>query len=315
MPTPLRSIRDRAGRLVESTRQGLARSTLSLFDHAPYPLEGTLEHDGDPGLLGPDSVSWRVLADPAAIVGGLRGLLIQAAHPEVVSGVDQHSRYREDPLGRLSRTSSYVTATTFGATAEVEKAVAQVRRAHRIVRGVSSRGVHYDASDPQHAAWVHNALTVSFLDSNQAFAERKLSEEESDRFTEEQSRIGALLGADPMPVTAARLRSWVAEHPDIDSSPEMREVIEFLSDPPLAAPVKLGYSILFEAAVSTIPERLRDVLGLRSRPGARRAGRVAVTGLRWALGYSPSWALALHRTGVDLPAGMFRQLAADRIAS
>ena len=39
-------------------------------------------------------------------------------HPEVVAGVADHSRYREDPLGRLSRTSAYVTAASFGAMPE-----------------------------------------------------------------------------------------------------------------------------------------------------------------------------------------------------
>lgn len=67
---------------------------------------------GDAGLLGPNSVSWRVIGDAAAFVGGIRALLVQTAHPEVVAGVEQHSRYRDDPLGRLNRTSVYVTETT-----------------------------------------------------------------------------------------------------------------------------------------------------------------------------------------------------------
>ncbi|HEY6634681.1 MAG TPA: oxygenase MpaB family protein, partial [Acidimicrobiia bacterium] len=90
---------DRIESLVGAVRDGMTRATLSLFEHAPYPLEHTRDHPGDPGLLGPESVSWRLLADPAAFVGGLRGLLIQAAHPEVVAGVGDHSRYRDDPFG------------------------------------------------------------------------------------------------------------------------------------------------------------------------------------------------------------------------
>jgi uncharacterized protein (DUF2236 family) len=294
--------------VVESVRLGLTRATVSMFAHAPYPLEHTLDHLGDPGLLGPESVSWRVLADPAAIVGGLRGLLIQAAHPEVVAGVDQHSRYRDDPFGRLSRTSAYVTATTFGAMPEVEHAVDQVRRVHRIVEGVSSRGLQYDAADPGLSAWVHNALTDSFLAANQAFAERRLSPSEADRFVEEQTRIGALLGADPLPATAHDLAAWIGEHHLAAESPEMIEVVRFLTDPPLSAAVRVGYAVILEAAVATIPTRLREVLGLRAKPGADLVGRAAVSGLRWALGYSPSWALAMKRTGVDIPWDMFRQV-------
>ena len=76
-----------------------------LFAHGPTPLANTLDFPGDPGILGPDSVSWRVLGDASVFVGGIRALVIQSAHAEVVAGVEDHSTYRSDPLGRLSRTS------------------------------------------------------------------------------------------------------------------------------------------------------------------------------------------------------------------
>lgn len=279
-----------------------------MFEHAPYPLEHTLDYEGDPGLMGPDAVSWRVIADPAAFVGGLRGLLIQAAHPEVVAGVDDHSRYRDDPLGRLSRTSAYVTATTFGAQPEVDEAVRQVRRAHSVVRGVSSRGIRYSAADPGHAAWVHNALTDSFLSTNQKYSEHPLTVFEADRFVSEQTRIGALLGADPMPTTASQLGSWITDHPDIDVSPEMEKVVEFLTDPPLSPAIKVGYMVLLEAAVIALPPRIQEILGLKPKPAADVIGKAAVRSLRWALGYSPSWALALTRVGAEVPTDLFRRI-------
>ncbi|NIR38143.1 MAG: DUF2236 domain-containing protein, partial [Actinobacteria bacterium] len=68
-----------------------------MFKHAEYPLAESLSYPGDPGLFGPDSVSWRVIGDVAAFLGGIRALLVQAAHPEVVAGVSDHSRYQEDP--------------------------------------------------------------------------------------------------------------------------------------------------------------------------------------------------------------------------
>jgi len=315
--TLLRPIQRRFETLIDSARASLTRATLSLFQHAPYPLEHTLDYAGDPGLLGPDAVSWRVIADPAAFVGGLRGLLIQAAHPEVVAGVDQHSHYRDDPLGRLSRTSAYVTATTFGARPEVEEAVARVRRSHRAVRGESSRGVRYDARDPGYAAWVHNALTDSFLTTNRYYSDYPLTTVEADRLVKEQTVIGALLGAAPLPSTAAELSSWITDHPEIDSSPEMTKVVDFLTAPPLSPAIKLGYVVLLEAAAATLPDRLLQILDLKPKPGARIAGRVAVNRLRWALGYSPSWALALQRVGADVPGGLFRRVPErdhDRVA-
>ena len=202
-------------RPLEGLRERIVSSATSPFAHAAYPLEHSLDYRGDPGLLGPGSVSWLVLADVATFVGGIRALLLQAAHPEVVAGVGDHSRYREDPLGRLSRTSAYVTATTYGAMPEVEAAVAQVRRIHRVVSGVSSRGLPYDAGDPGYSAWVHNALTESFLVAHQTYGEFKLSSAERDLFVVEQTRVGALLGSDPMPTSADELSAWIGLHPDL----------------------------------------------------------------------------------------------------
>lgn len=288
-------------------RSRIANAAAGPFRHVEYPLKNSFDHMGDPGLHGPDSVSWRVIGDLASLIGGIRGLLIQAAHPEVVAGVGDHSRYREDPLGRLSRTSAYVTATTFGALPEVDAAVDTVKRIHKRVNGVSERGIAYDASDPAFSAWVHNALTDSFLVANQTYGANPLSPDDADRFVQEQRRVGALLNADPMPDTAADLHVWVAEHPDVAASGAMREAVDFINDPPLTRGVSMAYSVLRNAAVATIPVRIRHTLGLIAPQGAQSAGRAAIGGLRWAMGFSPTWEVALLRTRSPVPEGLFRQ--------
>jgi uncharacterized protein (DUF2236 family) len=294
-------------RAIESFKDRVTDSATAMFKHADYPLAHTLEHSGDPGLCGPDSISWEVIGDPAAFVGGLRALLVQAAHPEVAAGVSDHSRYRQDPLGRLSRTSNYVTATTFGAMPEVERSVAAVRAMHQRVRGVSHRGIKYSADTPEFAAWVHNALTESFLAAFQIFGRRRLTEDECDRFVAEQAQIGVLLDADPIPATASGLRAWLFGLPQIGDSPGRQEAVSFLSHPPLRGGVRFGQWILFQAAVATLPSRMRKMLGVRRIPGAILLGRLLIGFLRWTLGHSPSWNLALVRTDAAIPDGLFRQ--------
>lgn len=291
-------------------------STTSLFSHGPQPLADTLRYRGDPGLLGPGSVSWEVIGDATAFVGGIRALIIQTAHPEVVAGVEDHSRYRTDPLGRLTRTSFYVTETTYGAMPEVERAVAMVNRAHRPVSGVSERGEPYSAADPALAAWVHNVLTDSFLTAFRAYGPRALSPDEADRFVAEQARIGRLLGADPLPLDADTLSAWIADHPALATSAAQRSAVEFLRRPPLSAPVRVAYGRLFDAAVATVPVRIRDLVGVDPSRFAGRVGGIGLGALRWALGSSPSWHVALVRTGSEVPEGRFRQpLRSDRPAS
>ena len=76
---------------IDFFRSRVAQTTSGLFKHANYPLADTLDYAGDPGLCGPDSVSWRVIGDTSAFIGGVRALLVQAAHPEVAAGVSDHS--------------------------------------------------------------------------------------------------------------------------------------------------------------------------------------------------------------------------------
>jgi uncharacterized protein (DUF2236 family) len=258
-------------------------------------------------MLGPGSVSWRVIGDVAAFVGGIRALLIQTAHPEVVAGVEQHSSYRTDPLGRLTRTAFYVTQTTYGALPEVEEAVGLVRAVHARVQGRSERGLPYRAVDPALAAWVHNALTDSFLAAYQRYGPAPLSSGEADRFVREQARIGALLDADPLPESAAALAEWVSRHPATAASKAQAEVIAFLRRPPVPVGPRLGYRLLFEAALPAIPPHLLETMGLEVSASRARAGAAALAALRWTLGSSPSWHLALVRSGAPVPHGMFQQ--------
>lgn len=288
-------------------RNQVIQTTRSLFSHGPRPLERTLDFRGDAGLFGPDSVSWRVIGDVAAFVGGIRALLIQTAHPEVVAGVEQHSKYRTDPLGRLTRTSFFVTATTYGALPEVEEAVALVRAAHRRVQGRSERGRPYRADDPALAAWVHNVLTDSFLIAYQRFGPAPLSTAEADRFVREQAQVGALLGAAPLPDSAAGLSAWIGGHPDVAASQAQADVIAFLRRPPVPLGPGLGYRLLFQAALATIPPSLLATMSLAVSASRARAGGAALTALRWALGSSPSWHVALVRAGAPVPSGRFHQ--------
>ncbi len=67
--------------------------------------------------------------------------------------------------------------------------------------------------------------------------------------------------------------------------------------------VRIPYRVLFWAAVATIPVSVRSVIGVKRKPGTVALGKIMVWGLRWVLGSSPSWYLALQRVDADLPEG------------
>ena len=285
-------------------RQRVTGAAVGLFSHAPDPLASTLDHPGDPGLFGPGSMTWRVMCDCSTFVGGVRALLVQAAHPEVAAGVSDHSSYRSDPLGRLSRTAAYVTATAYGSLPEVDDAVAIVRRLHGPVSGTSHRGLAYSAAEPEMAAWVHNALVDSFLVAHRTYGSAHMSDADADVYVAEQVRLGERMGAAPLPATSAALTRWLVDHPSLGPSPAGADAVRFLAGPPLDSPVRFAYRIIHDAAAATVPTPVLDVLGIRRKPGAVLRGRLLIRALRAALGGSPAWAAALERCGEPRPPGV-----------
>lgn len=305
-------------------RTGLARA------FGPPPFDPAA-HPGDPGLFGPASASARLLAEPAAIVGGLRALLVQVLHPLATAGVADHSRFRDDPLGRLRGTSAWVTTTAFGATADALAAAARVRRLHEKVRGTAPDGRSYRADDPALLAWVSIALTSSFLATDRAYAPSPLDGADADAFVAEQSRAAALLDPrvvlpDPsseadriaafrtgtlplpliaqglLPVDVAGLDTAVASHmPTLAVGDHARDVLRFLRWPRVDRTVRAGYLPLLAAAVATLDPPFARMLGVRLPPlalGAMRAQAGAgLTAFRLAVGTSPAARAAQLRLG------------------
>jgi uncharacterized protein (DUF2236 family) len=93
---------------------------LTAFSGSPDGVPPWIEKlaDGDDeGYFGPGSAVWQVHGATPVIVAGIRALLMQTLHPGAMAGVHDWSRYREDPLGRLSGTVQWVLTTTFASRA------------------------------------------------------------------------------------------------------------------------------------------------------------------------------------------------------
>ncbi|WP_207855834.1 oxygenase MpaB family protein, partial [Pseudomonas sp. 79_C] len=138
---------------------------------------------GDPGLFGPHSISWQVHGDfPSMLVGGISALMLQLLHPLALAGVWDHSNFREDLLGRLRRTSQFISGTTFGATRDAEWLIDKVRTIHLQVTGTAPDGRPYAASDPDLLTWVHVAEVSSFLAAHLRYRNPHLARAEHDAY-------------------------------------------------------------------------------------------------------------------------------------
>jgi uncharacterized protein (DUF2236 family) len=255
VPNPLAAGLDRFG---ETARR------LLFGDAATEPV---CVGDGDGGLFGPDSVAWRLHADAAMLVAGLRSVVVQTLHPLVMAGVADHSDYRHDPWGRLQRTIAFVDAVTHGTTAEVDAAFAQVRGVHRGVRGVSPDGRTYDANDPHLVAWVHAVLVDSALLAYERFGQQRLDPADADQYVGEMAVIGERLGAGFVPRDLAALRGWLADADGLAVGNETRAAALYVL---VLAPVPLlargAYLTLSAAAVSLLPSWARWRLGVPPLP-------------------------------------------------
>lgn len=237
----------------------------------------------------PDDPIWRVHLDASMFLGGIRALLLQSLHPLAMAGVDQHSRYRDDPWGRLQQTSGYISTTTFGTIADAERLIARIRGMHRRVRGTADDGRPYAASDPHLLTWVHVAETESFLTCYQTYGASRLSAYDEDRYVAQAGSIAARLGVIDPPQTVAELRSTLAAFtPELASTPAARETLRFIAaDPPMPLAVRPGYLTLVAGAIGSLPTDARRMLGVRLLPGGslplRGAGQVGVGLIRWML--------------------------------
>src|ERR1700680_3326710 len=109
----------------------------------------------DPGLLGPDSLTWHLHEEQWLITAGARAFLMQAAHPVVAQGALDHSGFAEDPFGRVSRTIQGMAILIFGTTNEASTMARQINRLHLTVKGTLpasigryTAGETYSAMEP-----------------------------------------------------------------------------------------------------------------------------------------------------------------------
>jgi len=233
-------------------------------------VSGVPHRPADDGFFGPASVTWRMSADLATPVAGLRALLMQALHPLAMAGVDQHSGWREDPVGRLAATSAYVAAISFGDKAVAERAAARVRRIHEHVRGVDAvTGRPYAASDPALLLWVHVALVESALAARTLFG-APLPPGDADRYVAEMVVAAELVGVPPgmVPSSAAGLARYISSaRPELRCTPAARESMAYLLDPPgLDEDIaEIWYDIRC-AAVAALPDWALQMYGFAAQP-------------------------------------------------
>ena len=255
--------------LQENLSRRFRRLLSGAQDGIPPWLEAVAEGD-DPGLFLPTDAPWIVHRDFATLVGGIRALLLQALHPGALGGVAQHSRYEEDPLGRLSGTIRWLTVTTFGSMSAVQNEASRVNRMHDRVKGKyeanDGQKINYRAADPDLLLWVHIAFMDSFLRAHQNYSRAKIPGGAAS-YVALWSRSVEPLGLSEVPMTEAELAQTLERFkPSLRVDAKAKSVIRWIRNAPLPKAAKPFYSLLFQAALASLPKELRKMIGMRSLP-------------------------------------------------
>jgi uncharacterized protein (DUF2236 family) len=270
----------------------------------------------DVGLFGPDSVTWRVQSDPIMWVAGLRALLLQAVHPAAMAGVLDHSDFRADPWGRLSRTANYVGTVAFGSSDEVDEIGRRVRGVHAKVRGIDGRtGRTYSARDPHLLLWVHCCEVESFLTTFQRGG-GGLTSAEVDAYYAEQTRSAAVVGLDPdqVPSSAAEMTTYFRRmRPELHADERTWRAARYVLVPPmpawvqLATPARPAWFAGAGLSGALLPRWARRLYRLPGLPVTDVAATVGLRAVRAAMQQAPE----RYRVGPQLRAARERLAQSD----
>ena len=242
-----------------------------------WKLDFTQPH-GEPALVAPDSVTWRISKNPVTgAIGGICAVLLEFAEPRIRSGVWDHSTFKVDPVGRAKRTGYAAAIGTYGPASAAQSVISGINKMHARVAGTTPDGTEYRALDPELIDWVGATASFGFLTAYDRFA-APLSQTDKDCYFGEGPEVSKLYGVQRRPKSVDDFYSMMMQ---LERRFEPHEInIEFLKIVESSAmdqhmPEKLGHYIAC-AAVDILPPIVRERLELGPEYNLSHAGRIVV---------------------------------------
>ena len=260
---------------------GIERKLETLWRGGPDTGPGRIDFSspaGEAGLASAQSVSWRVFKNPVTMfIGGVAAVILELAEPRVRTGVWEHSRFREDPVGRLRRTGAAAMITVYAPRRVATQMIERVVRMHAAISGVTPCGMAYTAADPALLTWVHATASYGFVTAYAEYA-HPLTEREIDAFFDEGAPAARLYGAPDAPRSMRELEGLFASTRErLRGSAIVLEFLDLLSAAPLLPrPLAWVQGLLIRAALDLVPAWARGRLGLDARTGLRPLERSMV---------------------------------------
>jgi uncharacterized protein (DUF2236 family) len=249
---------------------------------------------GAAALFEPDSVSWRVMKNPVALmVGGVAGVILELAEPRVRTGVWEHTTFRADPAGRIRRTGYAAMVTVYAPRETARAMIAGISRRHAMIAGETPAGRPYRADDPELLTWVHATAVFGFLEAYRRFV-HPLTPTQCDRYYAEGAVVAELFGALGAPRDGHGVEAlFAAMHGKLERSEIVFAFLDLMKRAPLLpGAARLLQRVAIRAAIEITPPWVREILGLGARLGLPAGGHTILRMLgaasdRWVLEGAP----------------------------
>lgn len=233
---------------------------------------------GEPALVHPGSVQWRIYKNPIALgIGGVAAVLLEFADARIRSGVWDHSTYKADPIGRSRRTGVAAMVGVYGPQTAARRVIQGVSNMHARVNGETPSGESYRALDPELLDWVAATAAYGFLNAYDRFV-KPVSEADKARFYREGAPIARLYGVQqPLTSTADFMVMMEKLAPRFEPHPIVREFLDIIQSGRAAPTVpKFLHRALARASVSLLPPLVRERLELGREFDLTLADRIAL---------------------------------------
>lgn len=223
-----------------------------------------LHPKGEPALVGPDSISWRIFKNPVTLfIGGVAAVILELAEPSVRSGLLDHSSFRKDTVMRLRRTGTAAMMTVYGPEGEARKMIERIVQMHDRVMGKTPEGLFYHANDQRLLDWVHATAAYGFVEAYDRFACRLSGNQRSLAYAE-GAPVAYLYGAKGAPASAAAWEVLLAETvPNLERSNAIFDFLANMNDarllPRAFRPLQ---RLMIRAGVDLLPAAVRSKLDL-----------------------------------------------------
>ena len=249
---------------------------------------------------GPHSMTWKIEKEAIFVLGSMRAILMQLAHPLIAVGSDMHSCLMSDPFGRAKRTFTLSQRFAFGSDAMVHDAARTINRLHTHVHGILpmevgayAKGTPFKARDPELLLWANAAWVDTVLLTYSLFFGPLSSAEKEQYYQESKVRVHLLgLPMSAMPETIRDVEQYINDMLNsnrLATTPQARRLVQQALFLPSSVWLRPLTHLNRYITCAILPPSIREIYGLQWDPQQQRNFELLVQSVRVVLPYLPRY--------------------------